>query len=582
MAKMVIKMKKWLFAMGVAALVVACGGGGGGGGGASRGTAQLATAVADWSSASSTFVDASRVSVQVAGDWPQWSRMLAQWRRFSLWPLAHAQSLPQCNDSITPVVVSNTDGVPEFAELTLTEDPTAETCFVASREVGDYVAAQARNLYQGDTRCDLVLIPKSGGTLFCFAINLPPELASAGPTAALDILLNEAEGSGGYQLPNLYFAQLTQNGRYFFVAFRMNEVQGVYRLDLGGAEPKGTVAFLRPLDRTNNMLYDGGGYRALENGDLMVGLGRSVPGDRDEFFYVVVPDQFPGMAGQRLALVWGKASGLLDTTRPISLSVWAGTPLFDWAKQRWPNITEASTMSPILSYSADPAVKRFFTTLTVNDYQNLGVEATVLVRGTVSKNGIVFEDFGPTTFGFYGASWQSADLQKIYAYETNSNPVRFTVRRLTDESANVQVAGSTVVYPEHSTNTGFTSNIFREFTVYQTRHYLYFGGIPEGWFDEGSTLPTSLYQLDKRLGNGDDSAMLSGMQAIASGSLALTNQNLKRVYPSLTTDKLFLRVQDAISGLNVSAEVTPQGIQNVIDLGPTDAVPARFAVVAGS
>lgn len=275
----------------VVLMLIGCGGGGGGGGVSNTSSSpgpQLIGIVSDWSSSSSAFADASQINVQTASEASLLTRISAGLGRVSLWPKAFAQTLPQCNRNIVPVVIENSGNEARFRSLRLTQTQDSDPCFVSSREVGDYVAAQARNLFQGGNRCDLVLIPKSGGSPHCFTFNLPEELASRLSYQQLEILLNENEG--GYQLSNLLNSQLTQNGQFFFVAFRLNEVQGIYRVSLDVNQVRGTVAFIRPPSKETNFLYDGGGYKAMENGDLIVGLSRSVAGYTIELYYVSVQD----------------------------------------------------------------------------------------------------------------------------------------------------------------------------------------------------------------------------------------------------------------------------------------------------
>ena len=192
--------------------LVACGGGGG-----SAGTTppQLAATVMDLSSYKSTFADTTLVNGQVLTAGFSLESLWARLKSRDWFPSAFAQSLTSCNDNVKPVAIDSSSVTKQYKKLPLTAQEDDKPCFTSSQEVGPYIAAQAKNLYQGSKKCDIVLMPKAGGKLHCLDVGIPESVsANAG---APEFKFSQAF-AGLASLKSLG-GKITDNGKYFFVAF---------------------------------------------------------------------------------------------------------------------------------------------------------------------------------------------------------------------------------------------------------------------------------------------------------------------------------------------------------------------------
>lgn len=566
---------KHFLAVSSISVLVACGGGGGGSAGATP--PQLAATVMDLSSYKNTFADTTLVNGQVLTAGFSLQSLLARLKIRDLFPLAHAQSLTSCNDNVKPVAIDTSSATQQYKKLPLTAKEDDKPCFTSSQEVGPYMAAQAKNLYQGSKKCDIVLMPKAGGKLHCLEVGIPASVsANAG---APEFKFSQAF-AGLASLKSLG-GKITDNGKYFFVAFsddgtRTKGYDGVYRIDLSAAVPVGQLAYVSEGVNPRTLSFDG--YQQLENGDMIVSRMDLVApmGSRRYFtYYVGVNDVFPGVAAQQVVLINNAVEYRYDGVN---------SPIFTWAKNNLAvggeAITDGGSQNIAFSGSQDPAVKVFYYVISVNRYQNFAGEYfnSLLIKGTVRGDTIAYEDYGPTSISFFGTAGVKSDLSKIH-WVKDWTPGQMTV--VTRNLAKQVNALDRTYMPdaESALNVSMPSD-YRPTLLYTTQNKIFVSTIQPDFYDSQGLMNLKIYVADKVVNGVEWTSRPDGFSEINLTGYTGNNFRLESVIPSLVSDKLTLRLTRVADGNKFSLDASSAGI-DVIDLGARGAVSGKHAVVSG-
>ena len=566
---------KHFLAVSSISVLVACGGGGGGSAGATP--PQLAATVMDLSSYKNTFADTTLVNGQVLTAGFSLQSLLARLKIRDLFPLAHAQSLTSCNDNVKPVAIDTSSATQQYKKLPLTAKEDDKPCFTSSQEVGPYMAAQAKNLYQGSKKCDIVLMPKAGGKLHCLEVGIPASVsANAG---APEFKFSQAF-AGLASLKSLG-GKITDNGKYFFVAFsddgtRTKGYDGVYRIDLSAAVPVGQLAYVSEGVNPRTLSFDG--YQQLENGDMIVSRMDLVApmGSRRYFtYYVGVNDVFPGVAAQQVVLINNAVEYRYDGVN---------SPIFTWAKNNLAvggeAITDGGSQNIAFSGSQDPAVKVFYYVISVNRYQNFAGEYfnSLLIKGTVRGDTIAYEDYGPTSISFFGTAGVKSDLSKIH-WVKDWTPGQMTV--VTRNLAKQVDAFNRNYMPdaESPLNVSMPSD-YRPTLLYTTQNKIFVSTIQPDFYDSQGLMNLKIYVADKVVNGVEWTSRPDGFSEINLTGYTGNNFRLESVIPSLVSDKLTLRLTRVADGNKFSLDASSAGI-DVIDLGARGAVSGKHAVVSG-
>ena len=572
-------LKHFLAVSSISVLVACGGGGGGGGGGGSAGATppQLAATVMDLSSYKNTFADTTLVNGQVLTAGFSLESFLARLKIRDLFPSAHAQSLTSCNDNVKPVAIDTSSATQQYKKLPLTAKEDDKPCFTSSQEVGPYMAAQAKNLYQGSKKCDIVLMPKAGGKLHCLEVGIPASVsANAG---APEFKFSQAF-AGLASLKSLG-GKITDNGKYFFVAFsddgtRTKGYDGVYRIDLSAAVPVGQLAYVSEGVNPRTLSFDG--YQQLENGDMIVSrMDLIAPmGSRRYFtYYVGVNDVFPGVAAQQVVLINNAIEYRYDGVN---------SPIFTWAKNNLAMggeaITDGGSQNIAFSGSQDPAVKVFYYVISVNRYQNFAGEYfnSLLIKGTVRGDTIAYEDYGPTSISFFGTAGVKSDLSKIH-WVKDWTPGQMTV--VTRNLAKQVDAFNRNYMPdaESPLNVSMPSD-YRPTLLYTTQNKIFVSTIQPDFYDSQGLMNLKIYVADKVVNGVEWTSRPDGFSEINLTGYTGNNFRLESVIPSLVSDKLTLRLTRVADGNKFSLDASSAGI-DVIDLGARGAVSGKHAVVSG-
>ena len=568
---------KHFLAVSSISVLVACGGGGGGGGSAGATPPQLAATVMDLSSYKNTFADTTLVNGQVLTAGFSLESFLARLKIRDLFPSAHAQSLTSCNDNVKPVAIDTSSATQQYKKLPLTAKEDDKPCFTSSQEVGPYMAAQAKNLYQGSKKCDIVLMPKAGGKLHCLEVGIPASVsANAG---APEFKFSQAF-AGLASLKSLG-GKITDNGKYFFVAFsddgtRTKGYDGVYRIDLSAAVPVGQLAYVSEGVNPRTLSFDG--YQQLENGDMIVSrMDLIAPmGSRRYFtYYVGVNDVFPGVAAQQVVLINNAIEYRYDGVN---------SPIFTWAKNNLAvggeAITDGGSQNIAFSGSQDPAVKVFYYVISVNRYQNFAGEYfnSLLIKGTVRGDTIAYEDYGPTSISFFGTAGVKSDLSKIH-WVKDWTPGQMTV--VTRNLAKQVDAFNRNYMPdaESPLNVSMPSD-YRPTLLYTTQNKIFVSTIQPDFYDSQGLMNLKIYVADKVVNGVEWTSRPDGFSEINLTGYTGNNFRLESVIPSLVSDKLTLRLTRVADGNKFSLDASSAGI-DVIDLGARGAVSGKHAVVSG-
>jgi hypothetical protein len=566
--------------------LISCGGGGGGGAssssntGGTTSTVQLSSSVPDLSSYKNTFADTTKVEGTLVSNTSLLEKLMYGFVRLNPFSNAYAaDSLQTCNDNTKPVAISTGSSADSYKVIQMTGNADDKPCFTSSQEVGAYIAVQAKNLYQGDKQCDIAMIPKAGGKIFCLQLGIPADiLAKAGKP---NLRFNQAF-AGIASLKSLG-GKITQNGKYFFIAFNddfsgSSGYDGVYRIDLSGAEPTGQLAYLKESPRPKTIGFDG--YQQLENGDMIVthaDLAGAVGTRRFYTYYVGVAPTFPGVNSQQVVLINSAISYGYDEVN---------SPLFKWAKANLSvggeTITDGGSQNIIFSGSQSSSTKSFYIVASVNRYQTFAGQYfnSLLIKGVVSGNTISFEDYGPTSISFFGTAGISDDLSTIYwikDWPGSSDRGNLITRRTqklistSDSNYNPDVEVVTNLSPI----AGYSPTL-----VYETKNKVFISIVKSDFYDTAGLMNLKLYAIDKVSGGVSWINRANNFVEIPLTGFTGNGYRMTSVVPSLVADKLSFRITQLSNNSEYSLDVTSSGF-NVVSLGTKGAIASTHAVVAG-
>jgi len=556
-------------------LIVGCGGSGGGGSSTSpaSSTPQLRSTAPDLSNSRTTFANVDRVEV-ASGTFS----LFAWLERIFSTPLvrsALAQSSEECSEDVKPIAVdlSSTRLAASIVDIASTPS-RSNPCYLSSQEAGGFIAAQARNLFKGDQRCDLLLIPKAGGPTHCFTVNLPEQYSLVGSEPVFK--LNQS--FAGISSLAALGGQITKNGRYFFVAFsdrglNSSGYDGVYRVDLSGQSPQGGIVYLKDSVNPRNLAFDG--YQPLENGDLIVGHRENLPPvlqQRRFVYYVDANAGFQTLESQRIILI----------NSAIQFGFDSNSPMFKWAIENLSQepITDGGSQNIIFSASSDPTVKTFYILMGPNRYRSFqgAYFNQVLLKGSIVNNTLTFEDYGPSSISFFGTVSLSDDLQSVYwVKDWNPGQLSIITRRL--EKSFDDTDRNYIPESELALSVSIPAN-HRPTLLYPTENYIFISTIPPDFYDRNNLMTLELYVAPKPAPGLSWATLRDQFQKIDFGVFASEGYQVQAVVPSLVSDNLNFRLRRLSDNKDFSLDISPSGV-DTLDLGSRGAVPNAHAVVRG-
>jgi hypothetical protein len=567
-------------------VLVGCGGGGGSSSSSSSGSTttipssvQLNSRVIDLSNYKNTFADTTKVDGTVVSNLPLFDRLVRGFANINFFSRAIANSLQECNDNTKPVGITKGSSEDSYKVLQLTSKAEDKPCFTSSQEVGTYIAVQAKNLYQGEKQCDIALIPKAGGKIHCLQLGIPAEIITK--SGRPNLRFNQAF-AGIASLKSLG-GKITQNGKYFFIAFnddasKSTGYDGVYRIDLSGAEPVGLLAYLKESNNPRTLSFDG--YQQLENGDMIVTHrvnAGTLETQRYYTYYVGVTPPFPGVNNQQIVLINSAITYGYDEVN---------SPLFKWAKDNLAvngqPITNGGSQNIIFSGSQTSSIKTFYIVANVNRYQTFSGDYfnSLLIKGTVSGGSITFEDYGPTRISFFGTAGISDDLSKIYWIKdwpgdsSRGSLVTREVRRLVNSSDRTYIPDAEV-----ATNISLPAG-FNPTLVYETKNKVFVSAVQSDFYDTNGLMNLKLYAIDKVSGGVNWVNRATSFSEVSLAGFTGNGYRVTSIIPSLVADKLFFRITQLSNGGEYSLDVSGAGFESV-SLGTKGAISSSHAVIAG-
>jgi len=540
---------------------------------------QLNAVGVDLTSFKNTFADTTKVNGTVVSNLSFSERFMRGLKNIGLIPSAFAQNLQSCDDNVKPVGITKTGSTDSYRVLQVTAKADDKPCFVSSQEVGDYIAAQAKNVYQGDKKCDIVLMPKRGGRLHCFESGIPSSVKdSAGQP-----LYKFNQAFAGIASLKALGGKITQNGKYFFVAFSddyssSNGYYGVYRIDLSGTEPTGQLAYLKLAVNPNTLTFDG--FQQLENGDLIIShRDGSVPLGQQRYFtyYVGVNPTFTGIDNQQIVLINSAPEFGFDAVN---------SPVFKWAKDNLAvgggPITSGDSQNIIFSASQNTNDKSFYIVIAVNRYKNFPGEYfnKLLLKGTVVGNNILFEDFGPTSISFFGTVGISADLSTIYwIKDWPGDAARGSL--VTRNAAKLINASDRNYMPEIEVATSLAMpNGYNPTLVYETKNKVFVSIVKSNFYDTSGLMNLRLFAIDKVSGGADWKSRPNDFVEVTLTGFTGDGFRVTSIVPSLVLDKMLFRLIRLSDNKEFSLDVSSSGFE-FIELGNNTPIKSTYAVVPG-
>jgi hypothetical protein len=561
-------------------VLIACGGGGDGGSSSSNtSSVQLSSTVVDLSNFKNTFADTTKVDGTVVSNLSLFDRLARGFANINFFSQAIADSLQECNNNIKPVGITKGSSVDSYKVLQLTSKAEDKPCFTSSQEVGAYIAVQAKNLYQGEKQCDVALIPKAGGKIHCLQLGIPAEIITK--SGKPNLRFNQAF-AGIASLKSLG-GKITQNGKYFFIAFnddssKSTGYDGVYRIDLSGAEPVGLLAYLKESNNPRTLSFDG--YQQLENGDMIITHIdiTTTQGNRRRFtYYVGVNPIFPGINSQQVVLVNNAINYGYDAVN---------SPFFKWAINNLAvggeTITDGGSQNIIFSGSQSTSSKVFYLVASVNRYQTFAGEyfGSLLIKGTVSGSTVSFEDYGPTSISFYGTAGISDDLSTIYWIKDwpgspdRGNLITRSVQRLINSSDRTYIPDV-----ETATNISLPTG-FNPTLVYETKNKIFVSTVRSDFYDTNGLMNLKLFATEKVSGGVNWTNRTTSFVEVPLVGFTGDGHKVTSIIPSLVADKLFFRITQLSNNAEYSLDVSSSGFESVA-LGTKGAISSNHAVIAG-
>jgi hypothetical protein len=573
---------KFLFTLSFIFFLIACGGGDGSGGGSTNNSSspQLSPTAIDLSGYKNTFADTTKIDGNLVSNLSLFERLAKGFAGINFLSRAVADSLQKCNDNVKPVGITKGASVDSYKVLPLTSKAEDKPCFTSSQEVGSFIAVQAKNLYQGDKQCDIALIPKAGGRAHCLELGIPAEIISK--SGKPNLRFNQA--FAGIASLKALGGKITQNGRYFFIAFNDDGTNstagydGVFRIDLSGTEPVGLLAYIKEYDKPKTLSFDG--YQQLENGDMIVTHrvnAGPLASQRYSTYYVGVSPIFPGINQQQVVLINSAITFGYDEVN---------SPLFKWAKNNLAiggeEITGGGSQNIIFSGSQTSSVKTFYIVAQVNRYQTFAGEYfnSLMIKGTVSGDSISFEDYGPTSISFFGTAGINNDLSRIYWIKdwpgdpNRGSLVTREVQKLVNPNDRTYIPDLDVA-TNISLPTGFGPTL-----VYETKNKVFVSVVRSDFYDSDGLMNLRLFATDKVSGGVNWTDQPTSFVEVPLTEFTGDDYRVTSIIPSLVADKLFFRITQLSNGGEYSLDVSGSEYESV-SLGTKGAIPSSHAVIAG-
>jgi hypothetical protein len=555
-------------------LVVACGGGGGATGSKQP---QLSATISDLSNLRSTFADTTLIDGGVLTTFYSFEKFLNAIRFPAFFTNAYAQTINSCNDNIKAVAIEKTQQGNIFERIKITGNDGDNPCFTSSQEVGEFIAVQAKNLYQGEKKCDIALLPKSGGALYCLSAGIPSTILNN----AGDPEFKFSQAFAGISSLKSLGGKITDNGKYFFVAFsddgaKINGYDGVYRIDLSGSTPVGQLAYLSEGVNPRSLSFDG--YQQLENGDMIVtrmDLNSPAGSQRRYTYYVGVGNEFPGVNSQQVVLINSAVEFGFDGIN---------SPIFVWAKNNMSSggepITNGSSQNIVFSGSQDPLEKVFYYVIGVNRYLNFQGEYfnKSLIKVTVTGDQVSFEDYGPTSLSFFGTAGINSDLDQIYWIKDWTAGQMSLVTRNVSKSID---ATNQNHMPELEVNIGvnFPSD-YRPTLLYTTENKVFVSTVGPDFYDSDGLMNLRMFVADKVSNGVYWTAGSNVFNEIDLSGYTGDGFRVQSIIPSLVTDKLTFRLKKLSDDSVISLDVSSEDVDS-LNLGSRGAVSSKHAVIKG-
>jgi hypothetical protein len=562
-------------------LILAACGGSGSGGGATSSNAQLATSVADLSTYKTTFADTTKLDGTLETASLSFEQILYKFKSFSVLPEAYANALTTCNSNVNLVAIDDSTSTTKYKKYSATTNTADKPCFISSQEAGDYIVAQAKNLYKGTKKCDILVTPINGGALHCLEAGISSEVTS---TAGDPIFRFSENLFGGTGSSKGLGGRMTVNGKYFFIAFnndtsdaaKTTMYDGVYRIDLSGSTPAGQTVYLSnptKLDCPPCKKWSFDGFNPLENGDLIVehyDLTSSV--NRKAHYYIPVSSAVTKYSDQNKVLInEGDApSGMVFEADFVN------SPIFKWSKTISTSATAGDTMAPYFSFSQDPTDKSFITSISVDKYRATNAARRIMVKGTVSNNAIIFEDLGntqpvggQTSFDNPSHSWISDDLTKIYTLKTGSSPIEINVEPVGLNQ------GISLIVTNITPTAGYTEHV-----IQITKNSFFITSFKNTFWNTNGEMFYEASSISKTDSGIDWSERPTQFQAVNMGVFTGADYLAESLIPSLSGDRLYFKFKKVSTGDIISADMTPTRFKNVINLGSKGGIASNQVIVS--
>jgi hypothetical protein len=453
--------------------------------------------------------------------------------------------------------------------------------------------------------CDLITISKSSGDTQCIRIDIPQRSLSGAPRFNLGIDLQQWNRQ----------AQLSSNGDYFVVGFlgtdnRAASYSGFLRLNLKGSSPAASLAYLETGPQsTSDWTINGhhnfwASFWPQNNGDLVFTQytpdNASMTSGKIDHYHVIYEPELTDPMRIKKVLFNSNKTNADPAIGGYQIDA-AMSPLAAWIKGQYNNVGNMFFDSEILpnpDSSASGHVFYIIANASNVQTQTCAQSDRLLIKVTTDPVAmqVSYEDLGSTGLG---NGWGSTpdntgimidprdktQLVSISAQATGDNST-LTLTRLTRQlNANTCDDKASITQVEASQDIlGSTQNIMNLSSfVNETRSYLFMRSVNNN--DSDTDIANRCVQDQGCLIDTSSLFMVYDKVARTVGRIntAPLNQGdyrLKAAISSPTSDKVYLVLSRSASRNAVYAELTKDGIQNIIEL-PAE-INLQSIIVSGS
>ena len=581
----------------------------GGGGGSTPGSLTLAPNIGSLSSQHLALADPTQLKQTSLLSqwldpvkWRRWGTQLASLFMGS----AHAQQITVAN-CVNTTLIGTTDAV-HWSPVLLTANPKQTACINQMQDAGAFLVLKASNITNtAGALCDLITIAKDTGDTSCIRLDIPNRAVVGAPQFNLGIDLQQWNRQG----------QLSANGHYFFIGFlgtgnRAASYSGFLRLDLTGATPIPSLAYYETgIQSTADWSINGhhnfwASFWPQNNGDLIFAQytpenGSMSSGTVDHYHVIYEPQLTDPMLIKK-ALFNSNYSSAEPEIGGYKI-VPATSPLAAWIQSRYNNVGNMFFDSEVLPDPDSTAGRHTF--YIIANASNIQAQACPLSDRLLVKIStdpvtmqVSYEDLGSTGLGNGWGSTpgttdimidpnDSSHLVTITARATVSGGNTLTVDRLTRQLSaspcdNTSAISTSIVASTEISNNSQSQMNLSSF-VNETRSYLFMRSVNNNPDDndpanqclasQGCLIDaSSLFLVYDKVAN-----------AVSNVDISLLNNGqyrLKSAVSSITSDKVYLILHRSTSSTTVYAELTKEGVRNLIEL-PTG-INLQSIIVSGS